>query len=256
MRKIRKKAAVITTALLLISFSLFPADMKKLISSWEPWEPYQYMQLDKVTGLDIQLLTAILNNMDYEVEFLERPWARQLVEIKMGKIDLTGGASKTPEREQYAYFSEPYRTESVVLYILKEKAGKIKISSLDQIAGSSFKLGVTRDYYYGEEYEKLLENPAFRRNLQEVTDEEINYKKLIGGRIDGFLGDPIVSTRGLKKNRLFSKVHVQFEVYSDDIYVMFSKKSTSPALVAKFNKSLSELKANGIHKGILNKYLR
>ena len=76
------------------------------------------------------------------------------------------------------------------------------------------------------------------------------------GRIDGFLSDPLSGTAGLRKEGLLEKVKILMQVYSDDIFVMFSKKSTSPEIVKAFNESLSELKKNGTYDQIINKYLK
>ena len=45
-------------------------------------------------------------------------------------------------------------------------------------------------------------------------------------------------------------------IYSDDIYLILSKKSTSPEMVKAFNKSLAELRANGAYDRIMGKYLK
>ena len=68
---------------------------------------------------------------------------------------MAASASKTPEREEYALFSDPYRTESAVMYVRIEDAGKYNFDSLEDIIGTEFKLAVTRGYYYGEEFEEL-----------------------------------------------------------------------------------------------------
>ena len=53
-------------------------------SGWEPWEPYQYQQGDQITGLDIDLVRAVVTNMGCEIAFKEMRWTRLLSEVEKG----------------------------------------------------------------------------------------------------------------------------------------------------------------------------
>ena len=104
----------------LLSISANHAAAQELTLGWEDWQPYQYQDSNQnVTGLDIELMRAILDNMDDRVTLTELPWKRHLNNVEAGRTDLAASASKTPEREQYAFFSDAYRTESAVMYIRK-----------------------------------------------------------------------------------------------------------------------------------------
>lgn len=60
----------------------------------------------------------------------------------------------------------------------------------------------------------------------------------------------------MRERNILDKVEIYpMIINSGSVYLMFSKKSTIPELVEKFNKSLAELKANGIHEKIVKKYL-
>ena len=194
--------------------------------------------------------------MDYSVTLSELPWKRHLSNVEQGRTDLAASASRTPEREQYAFFSDSYRTESVVMYIRKEDAGKYEFDSLQGLIGTDFTLAVTRGYYYGEEFEELMNDPQFKKRIVEVNDNQLAQRQLARKRVDGFLEDPIAATIELRDEGLLEEVSTHMPIYSDDIYVMFSKKSTSPDIVEAFNISLAELKTNGTYDQIINKYLK
>jgi polar amino acid transport system substrate-binding protein len=244
----------VISALLFLSTNFVLAE--ELSFGWEDWQPYQYKDSDgQVTGLDIELSQAIFGNFDYQLALQEMPWKRHLNSIEDGSTDIAASASKTPEREEYALFSDPYRTESAVMYIRKADAGIYKFDSLEDIIGSEFKLAVTRGYYYGEEFGELMKNSEFKKNIREVNDNQLAQRQLSLNRVDGFLEDPIAATLELKEEGLLDKVEILMPVYSDNIYIMFSKKSVSPDIVKSFNSSLAELRANGVYDQIMNKYL-
>lgn len=255
-----------SSLLVLLTFSLFLFSTssswanceKKIRMGWEDWNPYQYVnKKGTLTGLDIELVQAIVENMGCQIDFKEMPWKRHLLAIEKGRMDLAAGASITPERQKYANFSNPYRTESTVLYVHKGESGKYKLKTLQDIVTQKFSLGVTRGYYYGEEYTKWVKNKEFKNQIQEVHNDSFNYYKLQKKRIDGFLADPIAATAGLKGEDLLGMVEIHpMKVYSDNIYVMMSKKSVSKQFIKDFNKSLAQIKANGTHDRILKKYLQ
>ena len=223
---------------------------------WEPWLPYAYEEQGTFTGLDLDMATAILTRMGCPFTFVNRPWKRLLTEVAAGDLHLTGGASRTAEREEFGYFSTPYRTESAVMIVRNEDAaGYASITSLKDLIGKNFTLGITRGYYYGEDYAALENDAGFKARLADAGDDVTNYKKLAAKRLDGFLVDPFSAAAGLKKEGFSGRFKTLMTVYSDDIYFLISKAATSPEFVAAFDQALAELKTSGEYQAILDKYL-
>ncbi len=230
---------------------------KTLSLGWDSWVPYQYKDDNGiVTGFDIDLVKKVMNNCGYDLKMEQMPWKRLLLHVRRGITDMTCGASKTKEREEFAYFSDPYRQESVVLYVRKGESSKYPLASLSDIMGASFRLGVAAEFYYGEQYEKLKNNPDFKSHIQEVPEDMPNVKKIMKNRIDGFLIDPFVGAALIRDLGFQNKLEIHpMTVYSDNVHVIFSKKSVSPKTVADFNDSLKILKENGTYDHIINRYL-
>ena len=224
---------------------------------WEDWKPYQYQSSDgELTGLDIDLVKAVFENHGRSLKFVQLPWKRHLGNVESGRIDLAASASKTPEREEYAYFSDPYRSESAALFIRKADQGKFQFSSLRDIIGTEFSLAVVRGYYYGEEFSELMKNEDFRKHVHEVNDNQLAQRQLVRGRVDGFLEDPIAASVELEEEGVADQVINVLAIYSDDIYVMFSKKTLSESDVEAFNRSLEEIRNSGHYDNILGRYYK
>lgn len=247
---------------IVIFFLLFPSnlsadDKRVYVYSWEPWEPYQIVdKTGKLTGLDINIIEAVLDNMGEPYKWQKTPWKRVLKDMDEGFLDGAPGASITDERKQWAWFSDTYRQELVVLFVQKGKKELYPFETLTDIIKSDITIGVARGYYYGEGYKKLIKNEAFARRIEKVKVNELNYKKLALGRIDGFLCDPVAATAGLKSLDMLDMVEIHpMKVYADDVHVMFSKKRVPWEYVRKFNKSLAELKESGEYDKILGRYL-
>jgi len=224
---------------------------------WEPWEPYQYKERETLTGLDVELVSAIFERTGCTLTFVEAPWARLLTLVEHGKVALAMGASHNQEREAYAYFSQPYRSESMRLFMRKGEAVNFPFQTLAEFAKTPFKLGIIRGYYYGEVFKELMNSADFKKQVLEADDEEENYTKLLKKRIDGFVSDPFVTAAGLRNAGISDQVEMHAVViHENDIYVIFSKNATTQEQVAQFNQALETMKADGTYQKIIDKYLQ
>jgi polar amino acid transport system substrate-binding protein len=231
------------------------AENMKLIMGWQSWAPFTYQDSNNIlTGLDIEIITHIFNSAGYAVEYKEVPWARSLKWIEDGKIHIGASAMKTPEREAYAYFSDPYYKEIYVLFVRKGESSKYPLKNLHDIIGCSFRLGVMRDSLYGAEFDRLMKNPAFSRHIEEVTTDEQNHKKLLAKRFDGFIQEySRMSTDG-RMSGIFEKVEPLFVIEENNLHVMFSKQTTTPKIVRVFNAGLKKIQGDGTYQKIFKKY--
>ena len=235
--------------LLLLFTMIFTANIqaKKLSVGWELWYPYQYDDdKQQLVGIDIDSFNAIMNEANLKFTAAEIPWKPHLHFIKTGKMDVAMGASWSKEREEYAYFSLPYRLETVKLFVKKGHSKNIKLKTLSDLAGSQYMVGVESGYYYGENYEELIKTAAFHANISEVVDLEHNVTLLMKDQLDGFLVDPRTMESFIKKYKMNDEFEPHpLEIYSADIFIMLSKKSSDLETLNKINKAILTLTDNG-----------
>ncbi|MBF0376166.1 MAG: amino acid ABC transporter substrate-binding protein [Desulfamplus sp.] len=231
------------------------AEKIKLIMCWESWEPFCYKDdKNQLIGLDIEIVTHIFNNSGYSVEYREAPWSRQLKWLEEGEIHIGASAMKTPEREAFAYFSKPYQKETYIMFVRKGESSKYKLKNLQDIIGSSFQFGVMRASLYGDEFYRLMKNPKFLEHVEEIATDELNHKKLLAKRFDGFIQEYSRIVTDGRKSGIFEKVEPLFVVEENKLHVMFSKKSTTPENVNAFNSGLKKIREDGTYQKIFRKY--
>jgi polar amino acid transport system substrate-binding protein len=220
---------------------------KDLSVGWELWYPYQYHNKNRqLVGLDIDSFNAIMAEAKLNFTTAEIPWKTHLHFLKTGKMDLAMGASRSKSREEFAYFSLPYRKETVKLFVKKGNANNIQLKTLSDLADSKYILGVESGYYYGEDYEKLINNADFHQNVSEVVDLEQNVTLLMKGHLDGFLVDPNTMQSFIKKYQMENEFEQHsLEIYSADIFIMLSKLSADAGTLDKINKAITTLTNNG-----------
>jgi polar amino acid transport system substrate-binding protein len=240
--------------LLLFITMLFAARVKAndLSVGWELWYPYQYHNNNRqLVGLDIDSFNAIMAEAKLSFTTAEIPWKTHLDFLKTGKMDLAMGASWSRKREEFAYFSQPYRKETVKLFVKKDNANNINLKTLSDLVGSQYMVGVESGYYYGQTYQELIKIPAFQANINEVIDLEQNVTLLMKGYLDGFLVDPNTMQSFIKKYKMDDEFEQHpVEIYSADISIMLSKQSSDIEILNKINKAIVTLTDNGELKRI------
>ena len=224
---------------------------------WEAFEPFQMKAETQVSGLDVDLFVEAAKDAGCTVAFKEAPWARLLKEIETGKMDAAMGASITPERQAFANFSESYRQDEFVLFVRAGEVDQVGAAGLKAMVGKSFKLGTVRDYAYGDEFDALKKHPDFAKQIDEAAGTEINIRKLISKRLDGFIENRFVTAAVARKENAGDKIAPHpVSVSTDPVYFMFSKKSVPEATVAAINAALAKMKNDGRYNQIVAKYLK
>lgn len=226
---------------------------------WEPYVPYQFAGDDgEVTGADIALMRELAAAIGCDVVFKELPWARQLLELENGAIDVVMSASWTPERAEYALFSVPYRRAEMAIFVRRGTLSQYRLTALSQIPEIGFHLGVILGYYYGQEFEQLRQNRAFAAYVDPAADYQTNIRKLLHQRIDGLLVDDVAVM--LAEARALG-VADQVErsplaMPGDEFHIMFSRRSVAPDLVAAVDRQLHAMRAGGRIQAILDQFVQ
>lgn len=225
---------------------------------WEPYEPFQMKKGDKHVGIDFEILEAIAGKMSCKIKYEEVPWKRCLAGMESGEYDGAGSASKNPEREKFAHFTDAYITTANALFVAAENVNKWKIAKFEDITGfKDFKLATVRGYDYGGNYLTLAKDAKFAAQLEEADTEEQNFKKVAAGRVSGTYSNEFVGVATIKSIGLAGKVVPSAsKLATEDSFFMFSKKTRDEAFVKDFNKALAAIKSNGSHQKILSQYIK
>ena len=230
---------------------------KELVNGWGgEWEPFLMGTYDKPEGLDIEILDAVVkaSGCTWRNTELEIPWKRHLNWLKVGELDLATGASWTQERAEYAYFTKAYRSENVAIFVRKADLKKYEGYSLQDLASVLSSIGVELGNTYGSEMGALLAKMG--EKVQRVNGNRQNMPKLLGGRIDGYLGHLPYDAMQIKKKGYEDKIaYLPVSlVNTGDIHFMLSKLANSEEVFKAIEGGLAEIKANGTYDKILKKY--
>jgi len=233
--------------LIMVTFMTNAEESDNLAVGWELWYPYQYHNKnDELTGMDIEIFNLISSQARWSITYLELPWKRHLQLVKDGMVNLAMGTSPSEEREQYAYFSKPYRNETVNLFVRKGESSKIALNNLSDLIDSTYLIGIENGYYYGETFKELNKDPEFKLRINSVIDLEQNAQRLLNKQIDGFLADPITMKFFIEKYKLQGEFEQHaLRIYQSSIHIILSKKMHTLSDLKVINNAISALEKNG-----------
>jgi polar amino acid transport system substrate-binding protein len=220
----------------------------KLVLGFDAWEPYQYIDVgDRVTGLDVELANAVLKEMSCVADYKAGTWVSLLNDLRDGNVDMLLGASKTPAREEFALFSQPYRMEEYSLYIRKDDSQLTAIKSV-----SAF---IEQDN--GPEVSMLRDGSATNKNFVSAIIGEVNVARLLDRDIDAYLEDSFVGASVLRRKALGNYIVPQgITINTGDAHVMFSKNTVSVDTLQRFDAALTKVKSSPFYTDLLSRYKR
>lgn len=135
---------------------------------------------------------------DYEHDEVVTNITRHFHKFKQGEKVCSVGLFRTPERDDFMYFSLPsFLTLPAVIIIRKEalpEFGNNTTVRLDDILGDTNKtIGLSKDRSYGNDIDDVLKKHRGNRKILEVNGPELSlnlFKMLMRGRLDGLIGLP------------------------------------------------------------------
>lgn len=226
---------------------------------WDNDPPYSMQLADgAIVGIAVDSARSVLHELGCEVRMVRLPWGRALRELEQGRLDVLSGAFRKPEREVYAYFSGVVAVPSRnILFMSRQANDRWPVSELLQLRETSFRLGAQIGVAYGEDYQTLIQVPAFRERMAFSASRTSLWRMLGKGRLDGVIANEYTGQQELVALGLSEVIGATpVVVSSEGAEVAFSKKSVSPEFVQRYAAALRRQIAEGEYERIRARYLQ
>lgn len=205
----------------------------------------------EVTGFRQALITEALARMGCRVKVVEMPWARALVDLESGQLDVLPGAFRTPEREAYALFSSLGEHSANRLFVLRSQADKWPVQELADLRQQAFRLGVQTRVSYGAAFDQLTLDPQFTQRLVKVSSRQSLWRMLSLGRLDGVLADEVSGPSEIRQLGLGVDIQATaVQVRGDVNFTAFSRKHHDGQFVQRFDAALLAMERDGTRLAI------
>lgn len=243
----------------LMGFSLWAisnATLAQITFNTHPIKPLSWEEAGEYRGFCVEVVKAMMTDMGVEANFRTRPFARGLDEIQNDNDLAHFPVARRPEREGTVKWVGPLGVEGIYLYKQRNSQKPTKnqlnknINTINGLANLDL-ICVGR----GDANHKALEMQGLS-NLYPVRHPRQCLLMLEAGRVDATPAGELVMPEMAKDANLsmyeFEKTEVK--LYESTFFLAFSK-NVPDAVVARWQATLDQLKADGTHQKILDKYI-
>ncbi|MCP4129540.1 MAG: amino acid ABC transporter substrate-binding protein [bacterium] len=225
----------------------------------DSWPPYNGDPNSPNPGYMVEVVNQIFKKEGFLIDYKLMPWNRSLKEVERGKYDAVLGASV--ECAKCVTPKEPIQTFQNRFFV--KKGSKWRFKNIKSLENKS--VGVIADYSYSSSFDKYLEkNKKDSKRIAIMFGDlslQKNIKKLLSGRVDIILENPVVLRWEMKTIGVMDDEIIDAGMLSDskdNLYMKFSpasnKKATSEKYSALFDKGIKAMRKSGELGKILKKY--
>jgi len=233
---------VMLASVVLASCSSGPT--KILVATDATWPPFEYVndQTKEIEGFDIDIMNAIAERENLDIEFVNVGWDPLLAGMAQGTYDAAiSSITITEDRQKDMLFSTPYFAAGQIITVRKDNT---TIKGKDTLAGQvGAQLGTTG----AMEVEKIA--AATLRNYDDIG---LAFQDLMNGQIDAVVCDNPVALGYVGKNP--DKLKTAGVAFTDENYGIAVAKGKTE-LLAKINAGLTAVIAEGLIEQFSKKWL-
>jgi polar amino acid transport system substrate-binding protein len=224
---------------------------QNLRGGWSEFRPFQYSSDDRsegAEGFDVSILVDVLALAGMETHLHKQSWAAQLNDLIDGKLDLALGAFKPANGDDRFFYSLPYRSARLSLFIREEDKDRIGSQDINKLLGNSpdFHIGAIEDrLFQDEKLNEIIEHATRSGRVVFAENERENLQNLVRGQIDGFIGDRLgVAATALALGLESNITEIQFPG-SSTVHILLSKKTVSAETLSRINNAIQSLEESG-----------
>lgn len=214
------------------------------IATESSFKPFSYTDANgKLIGYEIDLVEALCSQMKANCEVISQDWDGLIPGLNANKFDAAiAGMSITPDRKAVVDFSDPYFHTGIIL--IGKKGDSISVDDLKGQPIASQRSTVASGY---------LQDKHSDADIKLYDTQDNAYLDLTSGRVRAMMSDKVTGIDWLKTDAGKGFEVKGAEISSDEDAMGIAFKKGSP-LIAKFNKALAEIKANGTYDKITMTY--
>lgn len=220
-----------------------PAEKEDFVFAFSGlYPPFNYTENDEFLGFDVEIGTAIAEELGMNPKPVTNPWQTIIAALKSNKFDaIIGSMAITEERLKEVNFTDPYYESGAQVFVSEDND---EIKTIDDLHGK--KIGV-------------VVSSTFEENAKEYTDQVVTYDSdvtalqdlTVKGRLDAVITDQLVGMYAINQNKLPIKL-VDEPIYLDQMGIAIKKEDEE--LLEKVNEALKTIMENGTYAQISEKY--
>ncbi len=208
-----------------------------------PYPPFEQGRAPDYDGFDIDLINAIAEKLELEVQIKDTPFDTIFRDLSQGKFDtVISGSTITDERERAVDFSDPYFLAEQSILVQEDS----DIRTIEDLAGQT--VGVQKGTT-GEIYVKENADPGSLRSYGELDDA---FNALVAGQVDAVVFD-LPGTQ--EAARTLEGLEVRQSIDTGEEFGIAFQEGADPLREA-VNEALAEIKDDGTFARLYREWFR
>lgn len=209
------------------------------------WPPFEYVDTDtkEIKGFDIDVMTAIAEKADLDIEFVNVGWDPLLAGMAQGTYDMAiSSITITEARKKDMLFSAPYFAAGQIVVVGINESAITGPGNLSGVVGAQ--IGTTGAF----EVEKIA-----AATLKTYDDIGFAFQDLMNGQIVAVVCDNPVALGYV--GEYSDRLKTVGDVFTDEYYgISIAKRNAD--LVDAINAAIAELEAEGKFEELSQKWLQ
>lgn len=202
----------------------------------------------QLKGMDVEMVEAIMQaaGCQWRWHFAPMTGARIVKSLQDGEFDLMIRASKTPDRELFARFTQPYRQEVVGLFT-RSNIDIPAALELDDALRLGLRLIGPASGWYGVEFEQYRNRFKQEQRYTPYPDAQIGTELLFAtpSRGELVLIDADLFYHFVGPDRELAVRQANPRLHVTPAHLMASVKTVNAATIAALNKAIRRLQQSG-----------
>ena len=203
-------------------------------------------------GLVVDVVKAAFARIGQPILIEFFPVARGQQRLLNGQADAFFSIKKTAEREQTMLFTQKALMRQDYVFFFRKKEPHRFNGNLASMADKSIGLVIATSY--GSRFDAAAQGGTFKK-LDPATSHEMNFRKLLAGRVDAVICSRLVGFYYLDRLDALEKVEIGGPVVETTFsYLAFTRQKDFSALAARFDEALEAMERDGALGRIFNAY--
>ena len=189
-----------------------------------------------------QQIRSIFQQANYRLEWVYLPGnpSRLLRMLELGSIDVLPEGSMRPERERYALYSAPYRVETTVFLVRKDRAATLVVSRLQDIFDHHWRVIDADAGWFGDEWEVMRQKLEQAQLTLPARDPETAIRLLMMNRADLLITtDAWTAMMDMDKRGLTTLPYI---VNEEAVHLMFSRATVEEHELLPINQAIQAIR--------------
>ena len=156
--------------------------------------PFTFVEQDTLQGFEVDVMEAVAEEMDVEVEFVTANFSGLFGMLESGRIDtIANQITITEERAAKYAFTQPYVYDGAQVVV---REGNEEIQGVEDLKGKTVAVNL------GSNYEQLLRELPYADEIDIRTYESNIEQDTALGRVDAFVMDRVSASQVIKEKPL------------------------------------------------------